>query len=326
MDKNRKKLLISIILLILYFAFLQAWGQLFTGDKSNDLINIITLALSFICIIYEFILIFNKKIDLNKHKKGIMCSSILFFIINIVSGVLGFIVNSNLDNLKKHEKRELPQIELKEYTSKYICLLAFIICLLTLLFAGDYIKNIWQMILAYASIFIFMLLVFFKQLKYDFKIFKEYFREYSSLVFKTWIKALIVTLIVSLILQLITGIEKANNQLNLQESFKTMPIFISILSMIYAPIAEELMFRGTIRKFIKNDKLFILISGILFGLIHVIDDSKTLAEFSYVFVYSILGIYLSSLYVKTNNLCVNIFMHFLQNTLSVIGMILLMFL
>ena len=79
------------------------------------------------------------------------------------------------------------------------------------------------------------------------------------------------------------------------------------------------------RKFIKNKKLFVIVSGVVFGLMHVIDDSKTLAEFSYVFVYSILGIYLAGIYAKTNNLCTNIFMHFMQNTLSVIGMILLMF-
>lgn len=325
MDKNRKKLLISIILVVLYFALLGFLNQLFTGDKSNDLINMVTILLSFVCIIYEFILIFNKNIDLNKHKKGIMWSSILFFIINIVSGILGFIVNSNLDNPKKNEKRALSQIELKEYTNKYICLVAFIICLLILLLAGDYIKNFWQMLGMYALIFILMISVYFKQLKHDFKIFKEYFREYSSLVFKTWGKALVVTMIISLILQIVTGVEKANNQINLQESFKTMPVFIALLSTLYAPIAEELMFRGTIRKFIKNKKAFILVSGILFGLLHVIDDSKTLAEFSYVIVYSVLGMYLSTLYVKTNNLCANIFMHFLQNTLSVIGMLLVTF-
>ena len=62
MDKNRKKLLISIILVVLYFALLGFLNQLFTGDKSNDLINMVTILLSFVCIIYEFILIFNKNI------------------------------------------------------------------------------------------------------------------------------------------------------------------------------------------------------------------------------------------------------------------------
>ena len=63
MDKNRKKLLISIILVVLYFALLGSLNQLFTGDKSNDLINMVTILLSFVCIIYESILIFNKNID-----------------------------------------------------------------------------------------------------------------------------------------------------------------------------------------------------------------------------------------------------------------------
>ena len=47
MDKNRKKLLISIILVVLYFALLGFLNQLFTGDKSNDLINMVTILLSF---------------------------------------------------------------------------------------------------------------------------------------------------------------------------------------------------------------------------------------------------------------------------------------
>ena len=71
--------------------------------------------------------------------------------------------------------------------------------------------------------------------------------------------------------------------------------------------------------------VFILVSGILFGLLHVIDDSNTLAEFSYVIVYSSLGMFLASLYYKTNNLFSNILFHFFQNALGVIGMILLYF-
>ena len=71
--------------------------------------------------------------------------------------------------------------------------------------------------------------------------------------------------------------------------------------------------------------LFIIISGVVFGFMHVIDDSKTLAEFSYVLVYSSLGMYMASLYYKTNNLFTNMSFHFMQNTLGLIGMILLKF-
>ena len=324
MDNNRKKLLWSIILVILYFLLVFYIGGFNVKDKTELITNIITIVLSVIGIVYECVLIFNKKIDLNKHKNGVLACSIYFLLVNIISGVMGFSVTKELNGNKK-ERRELPEIELKEYTNKYICLIAFIICLGILLFGSKIITKFWMLIVFYVVILSLMIGVFYKQLIHDFKIFKSYFKEYFVLILKTWGKALVLIMITTIIIQIITNTTQANNQIALQNSFNSNPVFIAILAMFYAPIAEELMFRGVFRKFIKNKKLFVIVSGVVFGLMHVIDDSKTLAEFSYVFVYSILGIYLAGIYAKTNNLCTNIFMHFMQNTLSVIGMILLMF-
>ena len=324
MDNSRKKLLWSVILVILYFLLVFYIGGFNVKDKTEVIINVITIVLSVIGIVYECVLIFNKKIDLNKHKNGVLACSIYFLVVNIISGVIGFSVTKELNGNKK-ERRELPEIELKEYTNKYICLIAFIICLGILLFGSKIITKFWMLIVFYVVILSLMIGVFYKQLIHDFKIFKSYFKEYFVLILKTWGKALVLIMITTIIIQIITNTTQANNQIALQNSFNSNPVFIAILAMFYAPIAEELMFRGVFRKFIKNKKLFVIVSGVVFGLMHVIDDSKTLAEFSYVFVYSILGIYLAGIYAKTNNLCTNIFMHFMQNTLSVIGMILLMF-
>lgn len=324
MDNSRKKLLWSVILVILYFLLVFYIGGFNVKDKTELIINVITIVLSVIGIVYECILIFNKKIDLNKHKNGVLACSIYFLVVNIISGVIGFSVTKELNGNKK-ERRELPEIELKEYTNKYICLIAFIICLGILLFGSKIITKFWMLIVFYVVILSLMIGVFYKQLIHDFKIFKSYFKEYFVLILKTWGKALVLIMITTIIIQIITNTTQANNQIALQNSFNSNPVFIAILAMFYAPIAEELMFRGVFRKFIKNKKLFVIVSGVVFGLMHVIDDSKTLAEFSYVFIYSILGIYLAGIYAKTNNLCTNIFMHFMQNTLSVIGMILLMF-
>lgn len=324
MDNNRKKLLWSVILVILYFLLVFYIGGFNVKDKTELIVNIITIVLSVIGIVYECILIFNKKIDLNKHTNGVLACSIYFLLVNIISGVMGFSVTKELNGNKK-ERRELPEIELKEYTNKYICLIAFIICLGILLFGSKIITKFWMLIVFYVVILSLMIGVFYKQLIHDFKIFKSYFKEYFVLILKTWGKALVLIMITTIIIQIITHTTQANNQIALQNSFNSKPVFIAILAMFYAPIAEELMFRGVFRKFIKNKKLFIIVSGVVFGLMHVIDDSKTLAEFSYVFVYSILGIYLAGIYAKTNNLCTNIFMHFMQNTLSIIVMILSMF-
>ena len=334
MSKERKLLLWSIIFAIIYLLFdyfilskIDLSSYLNMKDVSvqtQSSYDFIFYIVYLIPIIYFSILLIFKNIDLNKHRVGILISSIILFIFNIVSGVLGFIVFSFLDK-KKKEKRQLPEIEYQEFTNKYVCLIAFIISILLLFVASKYLKGLIGMIIIYGSVFVIMVGVFFNQLKHDFKIFKEYFKEYISLSFKTWLKSLLVMLILGIVIQLLTNTNQSNNQKTLQEVFKLYPVFIGFLSVLYAPFAEELMFRGVFRKFVKGKYLFIFISGVTFGLLHVIDDSKTLAEFSYVIVYSSLGMFLASLYYKTNNLFSNITFHFFQNFLALIGMIILFY-
>ena len=64
MDNSRKKLLWSVILVILYFLLVFYIGGFNVKDKTELITNIITIVLSVIGIVYECVLIFNKKIDL----------------------------------------------------------------------------------------------------------------------------------------------------------------------------------------------------------------------------------------------------------------------
>lgn len=326
MKEERKKLLYSVLFMIIYIIFeifyLKYDGGLISKNKEENIINLITFGISFIGIIYYFVLYIRPNIDLNNHSSGILIWAIIFFLINIVSGIFGFIVYGKLD--KKKEKRELPEIKYEEYTNKWLSLLLFIICIALMFFVSDYLNG-YKIIIEYITIFLIMVLLFRKQLIHDFKLFKTYFREYNSLVFKTWFKSIITMMILSLSIQLITNIETATNQENLNQMFTKLPILIVFLTMIYAPVVEELMFRVVFRKFINNKYLFIILSGVVFGALHVIDDFKSVAELLYIFVYSSLGMYLASLYYKTNNICTNIYFHFIQNTFSVIGMIILQF-
>ena len=331
MSKERKYLLWSIITAIIYLPLdyfasknIDTSSIVSVPEWINfDVINIISYVIYGIGIIYLCILTFNKNINLSNHKIGILIWSIYFIISNIITGILGIIAYSKIDNRKKDKKRELPEIKYEEFTNKYLCLAAFVICMIIMFFISDYINGFWPMVIMYVVIFGLMISVFYKQLIHDFKIFKNYFKEYMGLIVKTWLKSLFVMVLLGIILQLITNTTQSNNQQTLQKMFKIYPVFIALLSTLYAPFAEELMFRGVFRKFINSKYLFILVSGILFGLIHVIDDSKTLAEFSYIIVYSSLGMFLASLYYKTNNLWTNITFHFLQNALGVIGMLII---
>lgn len=326
MDKNKKLLLFSVIFMVVYLIFdivtiVLSYNELIkniTDVISNGLI----ILLSIVGIIYYLILYFKKDVNLKKHRIFILIFGIIFFILNLISGVLSFILYSNLK--EKKEKRELPKLEPATLVNKYAALILFIFSMLLLFVIPNYI-NLKYGFIIYIVLLIGTIIVFGRQMLHDFKIFKEYFREYNILILKTWGKALVTIIIINLIIQIFTNESSATNQKNLQEMFNTLPIAVAALSIIYAPIVEESLFRGVIRKFINNKYLYIIFSGVLFGALHVIDDFQTVQELLYIFVYSALGMYLASLYYKTNNICTNMYMHFLQNTLSVVGMLLLKF-
>lgn len=79
---------------------------------------------------------------------------------------------------------------------------------------------------------------------------------------------------ISAILFFITGIEmeSASNQQTIEELLKSAPLIMIISSCLFAPIEEELLFRGALRKCVKNKKVFIACSGLIFGLMHVTDS------------------------------------------------------
>ena len=134
MEKQKKRLILASIFMIIYLIIepilLASLDKLISNNTEDNITNLIFYILSIIGIIYFFILAFKKNIDLKKHYKGIMACSIVFFIGNIVSGVLGFMLYSDLDRKgKKKEKRQLPIIEDKEFTNKWVCLIAFLICM-----------------------------------------------------------------------------------------------------------------------------------------------------------------------------------------------------
>ncbi len=85
---------------------------------------------------------------------------------------------------------------------------------------------------------------------------------------------------ISTILFFITGVERevASNQAAIDELLKSAPIIMIISSCILAPIEEELLFRGGIRKCIKNKKVYIACSGLIFGLMHVTDSLVFILE------------------------------------------------
>lgn len=325
MNKEKTKLLIASIFAFVYLVA-QFLLQMFTNSlvSENIYINIYNISMYVLSTLGSilFLCLSLTKKDISKFRGSIIFFSIILLLLNIVSGILGFIVSHKIN---KSKKRELPKLEILYNYKWYIYLIVLIICLGVIFGLSLILKDIYIRIL-YVAILLLLLFIFRKDVKRDIKYFIKYFKEYNLLVFKYYGISLLFLLIISISIKFTTGIDNATNQVNLSSLFTKTPIYVMILSMIYAPITEELMFRGIFRKFIKNKWLFIFISGLLFGAAHVLDDFQSIGELLYIFVYGSLGCFLAYVYTKTNNIFTNIYFHFIQNTLAIVALLLTSFL
>ena len=326
MGKEKKLLFISSIIMAIYVVLSLIYDTSLINKERTlglDIYNAFIYGSSIIGIAVFMYFSLKKDLELDNYRGIIILISVFFFLYNIISGILGFIVVSKIE---KKKKRELPVLKIEHTYKSYVYILAFLVCMGIMFGLSRLFTNKYQMIGSYIFMFIMLVIIFRNDLKRDFAYFKEYFREYNSYVLKMYLKSFLVLFILTMSIKISTGLDNSTNQVSLNEMFSNKPYFVAILAMIYAPIAEELMFRGCFRKIIKNKWIFIIISGLLFGLAHIIDDFNSMQELLYIFVYGSLGCFLATIYYRTNNLFCNIYFHFIQNTLAIVAMFLLTFL
>lgn len=160
---------------------------------------------------------------------------------------------------------------------------------------------------------------------------KSSIKKNIAYIIKTFFIFMVVKYIVSFISVLImvllgfnTSSMTSVNQNLIQTYLKTSPILMFFTTAIFAPFYEEVLFRLGFRKVIKNKYLFIIISGVVFGILHVFpleDGVDILLGISQSISYVTMGIFLSYIYAKTDNIFMSIGIHFLNNFLSVLVML-----
>lgn len=175
------------------------------------------------------------------------------------------------------------------------------------------------------AILLFVLALIFKDVLYrdliDFLKNKDlYFKKY----FKFWFVILAGMFLSNIIaMQFTEGV--AQNQEAVLNFLREMPLYMYFSAVIFAPIAEELVFRQGFRQIILNDKLFILLSGLSFGVIHIIAAEEIISQLPFLPAYTIPGFVFAYLLVKTKNIFVPIGIHFVHNgvliSIQIIAMI-----
>ena len=340
MNLKAKKFIILIsTVLALVINLIYAFGIYFNiinlesfNDNTVTMSNNSQIMFLSLCVLMNAISTFLISKDLLKHKNKLIVFNVvqLFFgnIFNIISAILNITLLSiktkdvEEDNVKT--KKDLPILDnisqYKWYVYLTIFIFLFIICYTPILNLLPIPNTGIALICSVSILYLLQILLLFvpmlKELKRDFIAFKNNFKLYLSNMLPRFGIILIFYMISNFSLTVLVS-DIATNQAIISQ----WPIYISaFIAIIIAPFTEELMFRGFMKKFIKNDILFILLSSLIFGALHV-TVANSIPQLLFVIPYSILGFAFSLNYVKTRNIVSNIVLHSIWNSIAIIALI-----
>lgn len=111
----------------------------------------------------------------------------------------------------------------------------------------------------------------------------------------------------------------SENQETINLYTTSAPILMLLTSSITTPFVEEGIFRLGISKIIKNKHLFIIISGLVFGFLHIFPtDLNIIYALISSIPYVTMGMVLAYIYKKEDNIYYSIILHGLNNFISMI--------
>ncbi len=164
---------------------------------------------------------------------------------------------------------------------------------------------------------IILLLIYRKEFKLEWKRFKKNKLFNLDVGFRYWFIGLVIMIVTNGILANILGLGQADNEQAVQKMISSLPWLMVINAGLIAPFIEETIFRKAFKNAFNNKWIFIMASGIVFGLLHVI-NSTTILGYLYIIPYSTLGISFAAMYSKTDTFFTSYFAHAFHNTLLVL--------
>lgn len=159
-----------------------------------------------------------------------------------------------------------------------------------------------------------LVLIYRKELKVEWKRFKDNFMINMDIGIKYWLLGLFLMMASNLIINFILGAGGAENEKAVQEMITSLPWLMLISAGIIAPITEEIVFRKSFKNAFVNKWLFVILSGLIFGALHVITSFSNPLQLLYIIPYGSLGLAFAIIYNKTDTVFAPIAMHMLHNT------------
>lgn len=200
----------------------------------------------------------------------------VYFILPYFQGLPFALLNINVDNIS--------------LTSKVIYLIAFSILTMAII-----------------------LLIYNKKIVKDYKDMKKNNLKYFNKYIKYWLCGLFIMMVSNLLINLLVSNSLPSNEQTIRETFNISPLYIFFEAVIYAPIVEELVFRLSIKKIFSNKWAFVILSGLIFGSMHVFGNFNNLADLLYIIPYSAPGIVFALMLKDSDNILVPMSFHLLHN-------------
>ena len=156
--------------------------------------------------------------------------------------------------------------------------------------------------------------IFQKEYKKAFQDLKKNHRKYFDQNLKYYIIGLITMMASNILINILGGGISAN-ETAIRNEFTSFPIYTFIWAAILAPLLEGSVFRLGFRAIFKDDFLFITVSSLVFGGLHLLTNPLNELFPLYLLSYCSCGIAFAYMLKKTNNIFTSSFFHFMHNGL-----------
>ena len=182
---------------------------------------------------------------------------------------------------------------------------------------------LWSLIVWYGTTLLVTLWLAWPLLTESWKVLRNHMGHTVRTVFSIFPVMYLSSIALSVLIAWLSGQATSGNQTSLNELLGQFPVFTLLLTVLFAPIVEELVFRGVFYRYFRSKGMLwlpMVLSATAFSLIHlgVALSAGHLSELWFFPLYAALGVFLSYAYEKTGNVYGPILLHFSYNALGML--------
>ena len=167
-----------------------------------------------------------------------------------------------------------------------------------------------------------LFIVYRKELLREWDIFRANAMDNLDAGTKYWFIGLVGMIVSNTLINLVFKSPTAGNEQAVQKYISYLPWLMIINAGIIGPFCEEIVFRKCFKDIFKKYKwAFVVMSGLVFGLMHVIGSYNTWVDILYIFPYGFLGSAFAMAYYETDTIFTSYFLHFFHNTILILSSI-----